>query len=430
MQNLPVEAEYPASFRSGEVAELAAFIKHASSVEFVGMKRVGISNFLRYFIYNPLVWKKYFGKNHTFFIPVDLNELIESEAYPFWLLTFKRVLDAVEHDGFNGAFKDAVNARFNRAIQTRDHFLTIDGLRKTLIDIVELGYLPVLFFIRFGRMKNSITPDLYLNLQGLRDATHKKLVYVFTGFRELSQMHPQVVGENTASVFYRTMYLRPLDDRNANIIAASLEKKYHLKVSSATRKNLIQLCGGHVQYLNTCYIALHEQDVTGNPLSKLMTDERISLISDELFSRLDDQEQKALLLVAHDKSIEAQSKKSVFYLYKSGLIQKVGKKEVIFSQFLLKYLLELERKDKENDILYLTDKEEALFRTLKKSAGEICDRDMIIKNVWPEYSESGISDWAIDRLVARLRNKLKKMNSEYVIKTMRTRGFMLIARTP
>jgi len=65
---------------------------------------------------------------------------------------------------------------------------------------------------------------------------------------------------------------------------------------------------------------------------------------------------------------------------------------------------------------------------LKKNMGNICDRDAIIYNVWPEYSESGISDWAIDRLVARVRKKLKRMNSEFSIKTIRTRGFMLIEK--
>ena len=433
MHNLPIEADYPASFRRRDAEELAAFIKQASSVELVGMKRVGISNFLRFFIYNPLVKKRYFATSNTFFIPVDLNELIESEVYPFWLLTFKRVLDAVEHDGFDEKFRDTVNARFNRAIQTRDHFLTIDGLRKTLIDIVEFGYKPVLFLIRFGRMKDAITPDLYLNLQGLRDATHKKLVYVFTGFRELAQLHRKVVEENTTSVFYRTMYIRPLEETDSDIIAQSLEKRYGLKIGSDMKKKLIELSGGHVQYLNICLIALHEYHITSSSaksssLSVIEHDERIALQSDELFSRLTDSEQKTLLSVIRGELLTSKNNDLPSYLLKTGMVKAVNRKYTVFSQFLRDHILNIDHTRSENKELYFTNKEHALFSMLKKNMGNICDRDAIIHNVWPEYSESGISDWAIDRLVARVRKKLKRMNSEFSIKTIRTRGFMLIEK--
>jgi DNA-binding winged helix-turn-helix (wHTH) protein len=47
--------------------------------------------------------------------------------------------------------------------------------------------------------------------------------------------------------------------------------------------------------------------------------------------------------------------------------------------------------------------------------------------VWPEVEELGVSDWAIDRLVARVRNKLKLQKSGFEIQTIKTRGYKLIS---
>lgn len=73
-------------------------------------------------------------------------------------------------------------------------------------------------------------------------------------------------------------------------------------------------------------------------------------------------------------------------------------------------------------------KEHALISFLQSKKGEICERDEIIDAVWPEYREFGVSDWSIDRLVARVRNKLRMQTSPFEIRTVRTRGYMLIER--
>jgi DNA-binding winged helix-turn-helix (wHTH) protein len=57
---------------------------------------------------------------------------------------------------------------------------------------------------------------------------------------------------------------------------------------------------------------------------------------------------------------------------------------------------------------------------------DVCERERIIERVWPEAETFGVSDWAIDRLVARLRNKLKSQNAKEEIITVKTRGYKLI----
>ena len=74
----------------------------------------------------------------------------------------------------------------------------------------------------------------------------------------------------------------------------------------------------------------------------------------------------------------------------------------------------------------LTKKENALFNLLKENLGQICERETIIKAVWPEYEDLDVSDWTIDQLVSRLRNKLKKQKSHNLVKTVKTRGYRMV----
>jgi len=58
--------------------------------------------------------------------------------------------------------------------------------------------------------------------------------------------------------------------------------------------------------------------------------------------------------------------------------------------------------------------------------GRVCSRDEIVEAVWPEASEEGVSDQAIDALVRRLRERLNEVDSDhqYII-TVRGHGFRL-----
>src|SRR5471030_673627 len=85
------EASYPMTFREDDAKALGTYLKHHDSVVMIGMKRVGINNFLRFFLHHHDVPKTYInnGIPHVF-IPVDLNDLVEREIFPFWTLVLKR----------------------------------------------------------------------------------------------------------------------------------------------------------------------------------------------------------------------------------------------------------------------------------------------------------------------------------------------------
>jgi len=109
-----------------------------------------------------------------------------------------------------------------------------------------------------------------------------------------------------------------------------------------------------------------------------------------------------------------------------GIVKEKERKLELFSPLFSDYIRGKITERAINGEFFLTKKEHMLFELLKKHKDQVCERDTIIDTVWHEYEEIGVSDWAVDRLVARLRKKMAVMKSEFLIQTVKTRGFILV----
>lgn len=67
-----------------------------------------------------------------------------------------------------------------------------------------------------------------------------------------------------------------------------------------------------------------------------------------------------------------------------------------------------------------------LLELLVERGGGVCTRDEVVRSVWPDAAEEGISEQAIDALVRRLRDRLAEVEAEHqFIVTVRGHGFRL-----
>jgi len=419
------EALYPLTFRIKESENLGNYIKNRHNVVLVGMKRVGISNFLRFFLNKKGIKEKYIAdkKNHLF-IPIDLNDLVERELYPFWVLTLKRIEDAVVGSNVSPQTKKYIETLFLDSIQSQDLFMTIDCVRKSLVRLVGENITPTIFFLRFDRMQEVVTPDFFSNLQGLVDACHKNLSYVFTSVRSLESLSSTVFTKASVSVFARTMYIEPGTRLDAEIIFDRTAKKYGMTIDQKKKKLILSIVDGYTQYLQFALAYLHEKkgEVTVNIFDELLSDERISLQSEELFESLTVEEKEVLLKAVMEKNINQDEKERASYLWNTGIINEKGVFSQLFERFVIDkgdMLSDTTKKD-------FSKKEHMLLKLLEENRGILCERETIIETVWPEAESYGVSDWAVDRLVARLRGKLKNSASDYEIVTVKTRGFKLL----
>ena len=428
MENTAIEKSYPITFRKDNAEKLGLLLKNRRSVVLIGMKRVGISNFLRFFLFHDDIVKTYIREDSHFFIPVDLNELVEREIFPFWILTLKRIADAVEKSELPGKIKKQIEIYFLDSIQTQDHFLTFDYIRKSLNLLTEAGLKTTIFFLRFDRLKDCATPEFFDNLEGLLDASNRRLCYVFTSARPLDDLMSTIFKKPELSYFADNLYIKPADHEDTKVILDLNKKQRSFSLLKNLEDSLIELVDGYAQYLQFALISLHENKKkianAGELEQFLLSDERISLQSEELWESLTESEKEILVKVINKKKLGQPEKKEADYLIKTGFFDEHLK---IFSPLFEDFMRskELERK-KEKQLVELSKKEFLLLKFLEDNLNEICEREQIIEAVWPEAEALGVSDWAIDRLVARLRSKLKAQNKKVEIVTVKTRGYKLI----
>src|SRR3989338_10573532 len=427
--NSVIETKYPLSFRRKDAEKLGEHLRLRHSVEIVGLKRVGIADFLRFFLYHKGIVKKYLGgdKRHLFIV-CDLNDLVERELYPFWILTFKRLVDAVDDIKIDQSIKKGINSLFLEAIQTQDLFLACEYLREALVKVVEAGFSPAIFYIRFDRLIEAVDSQFFANLEGLVDACNQKLSYVFTSFRQVDDILKGKIDRNFLHVFSNVLWIKPASRKDTEIIFNAFKKRYKLKVKKDIEKKLITFSGGHVQYLHLLILIL-VQKVGENsqlePEDLIWEDERIRLQSEEIWESLNDLEKEAVLGIHKGKGVAKDQKHLTKYLWESGLVSGSNGKSEVFSALFDNFLKFKAGEKEEVEVVDFTKKEKMLYDFLLQNLDKVCEREKIIEAVWPESEELGVSDWTIDRLVARLREKLKIQKSKYQIVTVKTRGFKL-----
>lgn len=67
-----------------------------------------------------------------------------------------------------------------------------------------------------------------------------------------------------------------------------------------------------------------------------------------------------------------------------------------------------------------------LLALLREAQGSVVGRDEVVRHVWPEAAEEGVSEQAIDALVRRLRERLAELDPDHqYIVTVRGHGFRL-----
>lgn len=427
--NSTIESTYPIDFRKNEAEKLGNFLRSQNSVVIIGMKRVGIGNFLRFFLGHKNIVSTYVGKGvKHLFVPIDLNDLVELNIYPFWILTLKRIVDVIESKNFSEKIKRGARRYFSESIQLNDLFFTLDSVQKVISLILKAGWHPTLFLIRFDRIADAVTPEFFANLQGLRNSAKFKLSYVFTSYRPLHELRTDVFNKASLSDFSKDMYILPAHNEDLKVLLDTLSVRYRINLTSEQKKLLIKFSGGHLHYLHLAILNINEMKAipgSEKSLFALLTEnEEIKLLSEEIYEKLTSLEKKSLLAVNNGRKLSNKEKSSAQYLFDTGIVLPEGDKYKVFSP-LFSYFISKLPNSKENGGEF-TKKEKLLFNFLLNSVGKICEREDIIAKVWPESKEYGVTDWAIDKLIARVRKKLSASESNYEIATVFTRGYKLV----
>jgi hypothetical protein len=304
---------------------------------------------------------------------IDCNRLPEPTPRGFWRLV-RHSLDAgaLDHptDEF-GPLESSLAARLNDR----------DG-RFCLI------------FDRFDALPVEMRPLVYGELRALRDDHKYVLTYLVASRRPIDAQ------SELAELFYaHSLWLGPLTTSDAHWSAASYAARSGQAWDEASLARLIELSGGYPAWLR----AACEAYASGCPLElpALLAHPALRHRLDEFWSAAPTPDELRLSRL-----------EGIPLLKCSAPV--------------------LARPAPAFDTSTLTAKELRLWEAFQARGSEVCEKDDLIRAVWPEDKVflEGIRDDALAQLVRRLRQKAAdQTGDEQIIQTVPGRGYKLLLRS-
>ncbi len=210
---------------------------------------------------------------------------------------------------------------------------------------------------------------------------------------------------------------------------------YHWKFSLPDRtiNEIINACGGYLWLIHQVHRNL--RDNTDMTVSETMKDEVLIRKLEVIWKKFTEEEQNIIRKI-YNNSLQKTNILSHEYKYLKAIRvikQSKGKTNLaipLFSQILEKLNMFHVREDSiligDKDITPALSKKERAFTLLLLSAKkQIVPRDEIAQSIWGASWEDKYSDWALDRLVYRLRIKLNSLGIDPKhLKTVKKKGFI------
>ncbi len=288
----------------------------------------------------------------------------------------------------------------------------------------------VVFFMT--NVQTLIFDKNYNILNNMIDMQEKDQHIQFIFFFNIDITHPDIAKNIRTSLLSYIAYF-PLYNREDTFgLISHQTKKWDMSIDDEQKEELAENCGGYFWLVKQALICLKD-----NPklrIEDIFRYEGVVVALEQLYTSLLEGEREVLQDIIFGHKIQGQLEEhSLHYLEKIGLI----KNHKITIPFLASYLKNRLPKTKIeiiNNHIYVNSinvdnqfskKEKKLFRVLIEKKSHLITRDELAKAIWPINTENYYSDWAVDRLVARLRTRINALGIKELIKTVRNQGYML-----
>ena len=356
---------YPSTYRSREIQSILSAVQAGECVSIVGLSGSGKSNLLG-FLASQQEQLKDSPKKTPFFSLVDCNRLGEFTPQAFYRLV-ANTLQKMENPPGGGEFA---------------------ALEAALVE--QMSHTPAvcLLFDRFDALLHpSVDEKVRLavaaNLRALRDAHKYNLTYLVATRKPLDP-HSEL-----AELFFaHTLWLGPLAESEARWNIARYTDRKGLRWNEDTIQAILEVSRGYPSILRAVCEA-YDASASLN-IRSLAEHPAVRRRVDEFWADQPSPEELRL----------------------SGLLNHP--------------LLDAARSSPAIDTTQLTAKEHLLWAYLLAHPGQVCEKDDLIRAVWPEdrIFERGIRDDSLAQLVRRLREKIEPNPSTPLhIHTIPGRGY-------
>lgn len=385
-----------------------------------------------------------------------MNNLLEASIASFYRLLFKRLIEGIKlSNEIPDTIRMTIEQRYKEVILTTDTFLLYEETKDTLKLLTDSDVSVVLVLDEFVKLK-EIGTLAFSNLKAIRDVDKDQISIVFVGNQNLLDLfdHDTLQGLHTLLRF-KFIYVNRLTKKEADNIFDDYEKKLEYKISQSDKEIIYNLTGGNI-WLMKKIITLHNENPeifhNGKDLAdKLLTIYDIQVTVDYFWNKLSPQDSSNALSLLKNEDQDIVNN----YLFESGiLIRNHDGSITTFSPLLDSYikntLLKVEQDsntkseitnkifkiDSEDRIITkdhavigseLTKTEFDVLAYLIENSGKAVTRDELGVVMWGDERFEKYSDYAIDRLISRIRSKIgENASAPKYLKTVKGVGFRFI----
>lgn len=370
--------EYPEDYRAWEVQAILKAARAGECISVVGLSGSGKSNLLGF------VAQRFRTGPGLRFVLVDCNRLEEPAVDAFLRLVWRTLEGGQASVSYERGSADKALAALETAVE---HILAESGQKLCLL------------LDRFDVLTGTAAfPMIASNLRALRDAFKYQLCYV-TATRHALDAHTEL-----AELFFRrTLWLGPLSSDDARWSARrDLQRLGVQGWNETTLERLVELTWGYPSLLRAGCEALADG-------FEPLTLERLSEHSAV-------QQRVAEFWADGPRLDELQQAKLTGQPLLGDGLQSAHQANTVDSMRGAAF-----------DRTVLTAKENLLLGHLMAHTGQVCEKDDLIRAIWPEdvIFEQGIRDESLAQLVRRLRVKVETNPAEpKYIHTVPGRGYM------
>lgn len=239
------------------------------------------------------------------------------------------------------------------------------------------------------------------------------------------------------SSLYQNIFIYPFyQEKDINQFIFYLEKKFSIKLPKNLALKIKEQCGGHLWLVKEAvryYAKTKDQ-------KNIFTHQEMSWRLKIIFAEFEEEERKVLeKVVQKNFNFTFEERAILDYFLKTKLIKGDGRFFSLTIPLMSHYLLnQLDKKmeislDKNNQIMinslvfdnFFSKRQKKLLKFFLKNKGKVISREKVAEVLWGENSLETYTDWALDQLIKRLRNKFLKLGLNYnLIKTKKKEGYI------
>ena len=311
-----------------------------------------------------------------------------------------------------------------------------DSLNQVCQKIINKGLDPYLFLFNARSAKPSVFNLIALKIHELILSTNRFGAQIFYEGDIFEMKFINSLSPNNK--FLRNLYFLPVYSLNTTkFYLKSLAKEWKIQITNKKINEITDYCFGYLWVLREL-IRL----IKANPqkkISDLVEYPSIKFRIETIVNLLTDQEKNILIDLLNQKPNE-KIEKNYHYLFQTGIIVKNNNHYVLPLKLMEQVLTKVKIinrlcLDVQENIVYnnkiinhnFSINELRVIKLLLQKKGQLVSRDDIAKVIWQNDYFDHYSEWAIDKLLSRIRNHLIKLNlPKDIIRTKKGQGFILI----